>query len=45
MDDMWDSAAFLNVTHPVRVVLVRDHIDPQMLPNGYIYFRSLRAKA
>ena len=42
MDDMWDSAAFLNVTHPVRVVLVRDHIDPQMLPNGYIYFRSLR---
>lgn len=45
MDDMWDSAAFLNVTHPVRVVLVRDHIDPQMLPNGYVYFRSLQAKA
>ena len=45
MDDMWDSAAFLNVTHPVRVVLVRDHIDPQMLPNGYIYFHTLRAKA
>ena len=46
MDDMWDSAAFLNVTHPVRVVLVRDHIDPQMLPNGYVYFRTrLRAKA
>ena len=45
MDDMWDSAAFLNVTHPVRVVLVRDHIDPQMLPNGYIYFRSLQARS
>lgn len=45
MDLMWDSAAFLNVTHPVRVVLVRDHIDPQMQPNGYIYFRTVRAKA
>ena len=45
MDDMWDSAAFLNVTHPVRVVLVRDHIDPQMLPNGYVYFRSLTVKS
>ena len=45
MDDMWDSAAFLNVTHPVRVVLVRDHIDPQMLPNGYVYFRALKLKA
>ena len=45
MDDMWDSAAFLNVTHPVRVVLVRDHIDPQMLPNGYVYFRALQAKS
>ena len=45
MDLMWDSAAFLNVTHPARVVLVRDHIDPQMLPNGYVYFRTVRAKA
>jgi len=44
MDEMWNSAAFLNITHPVRVVLVRDNIDPQMLPNGYIYFRSLTVK-
>ena len=42
---MWDDAAFINIAHPPRVVLVRNHIDPQMLPNGYIYFRRLKAKA
>ena len=44
MDVMYDDAAFLDITNPSRVTLVRDHIDPQMLPNGYVYARTLRAK-
>ena len=45
MKEMWNDATFLSITHPIRVTLVRDHIDPQMLPNGYIYFRSLGPKS
>ncbi|MSP82385.1 MAG: hypothetical protein EXQ94_05495 [Alphaproteobacteria bacterium] len=45
MDVMWASAAFLSITHPVRVTAVRSNIEPNMLPNGYIYARDLTAKA
>ena len=31
MDIMYEDAAFLGITYPPRVTLVRDHIDPQML--------------
>lgn len=41
---MWDSATFLNITHPIRVTAVRASIEPNMLPNGYVYFRDLTAK-
>jgi peptide/nickel transport system substrate-binding protein len=44
MDIMWASAAFINITHPTRVVLVRSDIEPNMLPNGYVYARFLTAK-
>jgi peptide/nickel transport system substrate-binding protein len=44
MDVMHEEAAFLGITYPPRVTLVRDHIDPQMLPNGYVYARMVRLK-
>ena len=44
MEIMWDGAAFINITHPVRVTAVKSDIDPHMLPNGYIYFRDLGPK-
>ncbi len=45
MDLMWEGSAFINITHPSRVVLVRSSIEPNMLPNGYVYARFATAKA
>ena len=44
MDLMWDSAAFINLTHTTRVTLVRDTIEPNMMPDGLIHFRALEGK-
>lgn len=45
MDIMYDDAAFINITHRPWATLVRNAIDPQLLPNGYVYARYLKAKA
>lgn len=45
MDIMYDSSAFINITHRPWVTLVHNSIDPQLLPNGYVYARYLKAKA
>lgn len=45
MDIMYDDAAFVNITHRPWVVLVRDTIEPNPLPNGYVEPRWIRAKA
>ena len=45
MDIQYDDAAFINITHRPWVVLVRDTIEPNPWPNGYVEPAWIKAKA
>ncbi len=45
MDVQYDDAAFVNITHRPWVVLVRDTIEPNPMPNGYVEPRWITPKA
>ncbi len=45
MEIQHEDAAFINITHRPWVTLVRGDIDPQIMVNGYVYPRYVRAKA
>ena len=44
MEIQYEEAAFINITHRPWVTLVRSNIDPEMMANGYVYPRYVRAK-
>lgn len=45
MDIQHDDAAFVNITHRPWVTLVRDTIEPNPMPNGYVEPRWIGVKA